>query len=43
MEAVPVVIGTLGVVSKRLDAGLEKLGVTNQNGAVAGKSLVRHS
>ena len=28
---VPAVIGTLEVVSKRLDAGLEKLGVTNQN------------
>ena len=42
LEVVPVVIGTLGVVSNRLDAWLEKLGVTNQNGTVAENSLVRH-
>ena len=27
-EVVPVVVGTLGVVNKRLDAWLEKLGIT---------------
>ena len=43
LEVVPVVTGTLGVVSNRLDAWLEKLSVTNQNGAVAENSLVRHS
>ena len=37
IEVVPVVICTLGVVSKRLDAWLEKLG------AVAENSLDRHS
>ena len=28
LEVVPVVVGALGVVSKRLDAWLEKLGIT---------------
>ena len=43
LEVVPVVVGALGVVNKRLDARPEKRGVTNQNGTVAESSLVRHS
>ena len=42
LEVVPVVVGALGVVSKRLDAWLEKLGDYHQNGIVAENSLVRH-
>ena len=43
-EVVPVVVGALGVVTKRLDAWLEKLGrCYDQNGTVTENSLVRHS
>ena len=42
LEVVLVVVGTLGVVSNRLDAWLEKLGY-DQNGTVIENSLVRHS
>ena len=38
LEVVPVVVGALGVVSKRLDARCY-----DQNGTVAENSLVRHS
>ena len=44
LEVVPVVVGALGVVSKRLDAWLEKLVVTvDEKGTVAKNSLIRHS
>ena len=41
----PLVVGALGVVSKRLDAWFEKLGIPDyhQNGIVAENSHVRHS
>ena len=37
---VPVVVGTLGVVSKRLDAWLEKLGVTIRTGLLHKTALL---
>ena len=43
LEVVPVVVGALGVVSKRLDAWLEKLGVTIRTGLLQKTALLRHS
>ena len=40
LEVVPVVVGALGVVSKRLDAWLEKLGVTIRMGLLQKTSLL---
>ena len=40
LEVVPVVIGALGVVSKRLDAWLEKLGVTIRTGLLQKTALL---
>ena len=40
LEVVPVVVGALGVVSKRLDAWLEKLGVTIRMGLLQKTALL---
>ena len=40
LEVVPVVVGTLGLVSNRLDAWLEKLGVTSRTGLLQEKALL---
>ena len=40
LEVVPVVVGALGVVSKRLDAWLEKLGVTIRTGLLQKTALL---
>ena len=40
LEVVPVVVGALGVVSKRLNAWLEKLGVTFRNGMLQKTALL---
>ena len=40
LEIVPVVVGALGVVSKRLDAWLEKLGVTIRTGLLQKTALL---
>ena len=40
LEVVPVVIGALGVVSNRLDAWLEKLGVTIRTGVLQETALL---
>ena len=40
LEVVPVVVGALGVVSKRLDASLEKLGVTIRTGPLQKTALL---
>ena len=40
LEVVPVVVGALGVVSKRLDALLEKLGVTIRTGLLQKTALL---
>ena len=42
LEVVAVVVGTLGVVSKRLDAWLEKLSFTIRTGPLQKEGLVRH-
>ena len=40
LEVVPVVVGALGVVSSRLDAWLEKLGVTIRTGLLQKTALL---
>ena len=40
LEVVPVVVGALGVVSNRLDAWLEKLGVTIRTGQLQKTALL---
>jgi len=40
LEVVPVVVGALGVVSNRLDAWLEKLGVTIKTGLLQKAALL---
>ena len=40
LEVVPVVVGALGVVSNRLDAWLEKLGVTIRTGLLQKTALL---
>ena len=40
LEVVPVVVGVLGVVSKRLEAWLEKLGVTIRTGLLQKTALL---
>ena len=40
LEVVPVVVGVLGVVSNRLDASLEKLGVTIRTGLLRKTALL---
>ena len=40
LEVVPVVVGALGVVSNRLDAWLEKLGVTMRTGLLQKTALL---
>ena len=40
LEVVPVVVGALGVVSKRLDVWLEKLGVTIRMGLLQKTALL---
>jgi len=40
LEVVPVVVGALGVVSNRLDAWLEKLGVTIKTGLLQKTALL---
>ena len=40
LEGVPVVVGALGVVSNRLDAWLEKLGVTIRMGLLQKAALL---
>ena len=40
VEVVPVVVGALGVVSSRLDAWLEKLGVTIRTGLLQKTALL---
>ena len=39
-EEVPVVVGALGAVSKRLDTWLEKLGITNRTGLLLKTALL---
>ena len=40
LEVIPVVVGSLGVVSNRLDAWLEKLGVTIRTGLLLKTALL---
>ena len=40
MEVVPVVVGALGAVSKRLDTWLDKLGITIKTGFLQKKALL---
>ena len=40
MEVVPVVVGALGAVSKRLDTWLDKLGITINTGLLQKKALL---
>ena len=40
VEAVPVVVGALGAVSKRLDTWLDKLGITINTGFLQKKALL---
>ena len=40
LEVVPVVVGALGVVTKRLDTWLEKLGVTIRTGLLQKSALL---
>ena len=40
LEVVPVVVGSLGVVSKRLDAWLEKLALTTRTGLTQKTALL---
>ena len=40
MEVVPVVVGALGAVSKRLDTWLDKLGITINTGFLKKKALL---
>ena len=40
MEVVPVVVGALGAVSKRLDTWLDKLGITINTGFLQEKALL---
>ena len=40
LEVVPVVVGTLGLVSNKLDAWLEKLGVTSRTGLLQRKTAL---
>ena len=40
MEAVPVVVGTIGALSKKLDTRLDKLGITINTGLLQKTALL---